>query len=167
MFFWEQDGRHRLFDQIQKLEHVVFQHELGSMFDKSVRVASLAAHIAERIAGDPAMARRAGELSRCDLMTDMVGEFPEMQGIMGRYQALRDGEPDEIAQSLDEFYMPRFSGDRLPQSKTGIAISLAEKIDTLVGIFGIGMKPTGDKDPFACAGPRWVPCASCVSMPCR
>ncbi len=149
MFFWEQDGRHRLFDQIQKLEHVVFQHELGSMFDKSVRVASLAAHIAERIAGDPAMARRAGELSRCDLMTDMVGEFPEMQGIMGRYQALRDGEPDEIAQSLDEFYMPRFSGDRLPQSKTGIAISLAEKIDTLVGIFGIGMKPTGDKDPFA------------------
>ena len=149
MFFWEQDGRHRLFDQIQKLEHVVFQKQLGSMFDKSVRVASLAAHIAEGIGGDPAMARRAGELSRCDLMTDMVGEFPEMQGIMGRYQALRDGEPEELAQSLDEFYMPRFSGDQLPQSKTGIALALAEKIDTLVGIFGIGMKPTGDKDPFA------------------
>jgi glycyl-tRNA synthetase beta chain len=149
MFFWEQDGKHRLFDQIKKLEHVVFQHQLGSMFDKSVRVAALAAHIAERIDGDPAMARRAGELSRCDLMSHMVGEFPEMQGIMGRYQALRDGEPEELAQALDEFYMPRFSGDQLPQSKIGIAVSLAEKIDTLVGIFGIGMKPTGDKDPFA------------------
>ncbi|MBT8429521.1 MAG: glycine--tRNA ligase subunit beta, partial [Gammaproteobacteria bacterium] len=95
------------------------------------------------------LARRAGELSRCDLMTDMVVEFPEMQGIMGRYQAKRDGEPPELAQAMDEFYMPRFSGDVLPQTPTGIAISLAEKIDTLVGIFGIGMKPTGDKDPFA------------------
>jgi glycyl-tRNA synthetase beta chain len=149
MFFWEQDGKHRLFDHIQKLEHVVFQKQLGSMFDKSVRVAALAAHIAEAIGADPKLARRAGELSRCDLMTDMVVEFPEMQGIMGRYQAQRDGEPAELAQAMDEFYMPRFSGDVLPQTPTGIAISLAEKIDTLVGIFGIGMKPTGDKDPFA------------------
>ena len=148
-FFWEQDGKHRLFDQIQKLDQVVFQKQLGSMFEKSVRVAALAAHIAADIGGEPAMARRAGELSRCDLMTDMVGEFPEMQGIMGRYQAKRDGEPDELAQAMDEFYMPRFSGDRLPQTRTGIAISLSEKIDTLVGIFGIGQKPTGDKDPFA------------------
>lgn len=149
MFFWEQDGKKRLFDRIQELEHVVFQKELGSMFDKSVRVAALAAHIAEATGGDPALARRAGELSRCDLMTQMVFEFPGMQGIMGRYQAQRDGEPEELAQAMDEFYMPRFSGDRIPQTPTGIAISLAEKIDTLVGIFGIGMKPTGDKDPFA------------------
>jgi len=148
-FFWEQDGKHRLFDHIQKLEHVVFQKQLGSMFEKSVRVAALAAHIAEQIGGDPALARRAGELSRCDLMTQMVVEFPEMQGIMGRYQAKRDGEPPELALAMDEFYMPRFSGDELPKSPTGIAISLSEKIDTLVGIFGIGMKPTGDKDPFA------------------
>ena len=82
-------------------------------------------------------------------MTQMVNEFPDMQGIMGRYQAIRDGECEELAQAMEEFYLPRFSGDRLPQSKTGIAISLAEKLDTLVGIFGIGMKPTGDKDPFA------------------
>jgi glycyl-tRNA synthetase beta chain len=149
MFFWEQDGKQRLFDHIQELEHVVFQKQLGSMFEKSVRVAALAAHIAEDIGGDPALARRAGELSRCDLMTNTVIELPEMQGIMGRYQAKRDGEPDELAQAMDEFYMPRFSGDELPQTPTGIAISLAEKIDTLVGIFGIGMKPTGDKDPFA------------------
>jgi glycyl-tRNA synthetase beta chain len=148
-FFWDQDGKHRLFDQIQRLEQVVFEKQLGSMFEKSVRVAALAAHIAQDIGGDPALARRAGELSRCDLMTEMVGEFPEMQGIMGRYQAQRDGEPPELAQAMDEFYMPRFSGDELPQTKTGIAISLSEKIDTLVGIFGIGMKPTGDKDPFA------------------
>ncbi len=149
MFFWEQDGKHRLFDQIQKLEHVVFQKQLGSMFEKSVRVAALAAHIADDIGGDPALARRAGELSRCDLMTNTVVELPEMQGIMGRYQARRDGEPAELAQAMDEFYMPRFSGDQLPQTPTGIAVSLAEKLDTLVGIFGIGMKPTGDKDPFA------------------
>lgn len=149
MFFWEQDGKHRLFDQIQKLEHVVFQKQLGSMFDKSVRVAALAAHIADDIGGDSALARRAGELSRCDLMTHTVVELPEMQGIMGRYQAQRDGEPPELARAMEEFYMPRFSGDQLPQTPTGIAISLAEKLDTLVGIFGIGMKPTGDKDPFA------------------
>jgi len=95
------------------------------------------------------LCRRAALLSRCDLMTEMVYEFPEMQGIMGRYQALRDGEPQELALAMDEFYMPRFSGDRLPQTPTGIAISLAERIDTLAGIFSIGLKPTGDKDPFA------------------
>ena len=149
MFFWEQDGKKRLEDHVGQLEHVVFQQELGSMRDKSERVAELAADIARQIGGDADLARRAGILSRCDLMTAMVFEFPEMQGIMGRYQALRDGEPAELAQAMDEFYMPRFSGDELPQSRTGIAIALAEKIDSLVGIFGIGMKPTGDKDPFA------------------
>ena len=149
MFFWEQDARLSLADRLDQLEHVVFQKDLGSMREKSNRVATLAAHIADKIGGDPALALRAGELSRCDLMTEMVFEFPEMQGIMGRYQALRDGEPKELAQAMDEFYMPRFSGDRLPQTRTGIAVSLAERLDTLVGIFGIGMRPTGDKDPFA------------------
>ncbi len=148
-FFWEQDGKKRLADHIERLDHVVFQKGLGSMRDKSDRVAALAEIIAEQIGGDRVLTRRAGELSRCDLMTEMVYEFPEMQGIMGRYQAIRDGEPDELAQAMDEFYMPRFSGDELPQTPTGIAISLAERLDTLVGIFGIGMKPTGDKDPFA------------------
>jgi len=149
MFFWQQDGKKRLADHIERLDHVVFQKGLGSMRDKSDRVAALAEIIADAIGGDRVLARRAGELSRCDLMTEMVYEFPEMQGIMGRYQAGRDGEPDELAQAMDEFYMPRFSGDELPQTPTGIAISLAERIDTLVGVFGIGMKPTGDKDPFA------------------
>lgn len=149
MFFWEQDGKKRLSDHIASLADVVFQKDLGSMADKSARVASLASYIADRIGGDAALARRAGELSRCDLMTEMVYEFPDMQGVMGRYQAQRDGEPDELAQAMDEFYMPRFSGDELPQTRTGIAISLAERIDTLIGIFGIGQRPTGDKDPFA------------------
>ena len=149
MFFWQQDGKKKLEDHIERLKTVVFQKQLGSMYDKSERVAALAEHIAKAIDGDVAKAKRAGQLSRCDLMTEMVYEFGDMQGIMGRYQAQRDGEDAEIAQAMDEFYMPRFSGDQLPQTKTGIAIALAERIDTLVGIFGIAMKPTGDKDPFA------------------
>jgi glycyl-tRNA synthetase beta chain len=149
MFFWRQDGKRRLEDRVDSLKQVVFQQKLGSMYEKSARVAALAEYIAIDIDGDPALARRAGLLSRCDLMTQMVFEFPDMQGIMGRYLAARDGEPDELCLAMDEFYMPRFSGDRLPQSKTGIAISLAERLDTLAGIFGIGQKPTGDKDPFA------------------
>jgi glycyl-tRNA synthetase beta chain len=149
MFFWQQDGKKKLEDHLNTMKSVVFQKDLGSMYDKSERVANLAGEIALHIGGDIDLARRAGLLSRCDLMTETVGEFAEMQGIMGRHQAQRDGEPKELAQAMDEFYMPRFSGDDLPKTKTGIAISLAEKIDTLVGIFGIGMKPTGDKDPFA------------------
>ena len=149
MFFWEQDGKKRLEDHLESLKSVVFQNKLGSMYDKSARVSRLAATIASQTGGDSALAERAGLLSRCDLMTDMVFEFPDMQGVMGRYQAQRDGESPELAVAMDEFYMPRFSGDQLPQSPTGIAISLAEKLDTLVGIFGIGQRPTGDKDPFA------------------
>ncbi|MES9815411.1 MAG: glycine--tRNA ligase subunit beta [Candidatus Thiodiazotropha sp.] len=149
MFFWQQDGKIRLEDHLQSLKKVVFQNKLGSMYEKSERVADLAKQISSHIQGNPDLAQRAGLLSRCDLMTHMVGEFPTMQGVMGRYQALRDGEDPELALALDEFYMPRFSGDQLPQTKTGIAISLAEKLDTLIGIFGIGLKPTGDKDPFA------------------
>ncbi len=149
MFFWEQDGKQKLEDHIESLKTVVFQKDLGSMYDKSTRVAALAAWIAERTGADSSLAKRAGMLSRCDLMTNVVGEFADMQGIMGRYQALRDGEPEELATAMEEFYLPRYSGDRLPQTPTGIALALAEKTDTLCGIFGIGMKPTGDKDPFA------------------
>ncbi|HDK37531.1 MAG TPA: glycine--tRNA ligase subunit beta, partial [Thiolapillus brandeum] len=149
MFFWEQDGKQKLEDHIESLKTVVFQKDLGSMYDKSRRVATLATWIAKNIGGDIVLANRAAMLSRCDLMTHMVGEFADMQGIMGRYQALRDGEPEELATAMEEFYLPRYSGDRLPQTRTGIALAMAEKIDTLCGIFGIGMKPTGDKDPFA------------------
>ena len=149
MFFWQQDGKRTLESHIDSLKTVLFQHKLGSLYDKSERIAVLAAAIAQQIGGDHALTTRAAMLSRCDLMTEMVLEFPDMQGTMGRYQARRDGEPAEIAVALEEFYMPRFSGDRLPGSRTGIALALAERLDTLVGIFGIGMKPSGDKDPFA------------------
>jgi glycyl-tRNA synthetase beta chain len=149
MFFWQQDGKKRLEDHIESLRKVVFQNRLGSMYEKSERVALLAATIAASIGGDQDMAVRAARLSRCDLMTEMVNEFADMQGVMGRYQAQRDGEDAEIASAMEEFYLPRFSGDILPHTKTGIAIALAERLDTLVGIFGIGQKPTGDKDPFA------------------
>ncbi len=149
MFFWEQDGKQKLENHIESLKSVVFQKDLGSMFDKTRRVAALSTWIAGQTGADQTLVERAAMLSRCDLMTDMVGEFADMQGIMGRYQAQRDGEPEEVATALEEFYLPRYSGDRLPATPTGIALSLAEKTDTLMGIFGIGMKPTGDKDPFA------------------
>ncbi len=149
MFFWEQDGKRRLEDHLEALKGVIFQQKLGTLYDKSVRVAELARWIAGRTGADPDLAHRAGLLGRCDLMTEMVYEFPEMQGIMGRYQALRDGEPEAVARALEELYLPRFSGDRLPATPVGVAVSLADKADTLVGIFGIGQRPTGEKDPFA------------------
>lgn len=148
-FFWEQDAKSTLESRLENLKEIVFQKQLGSIYDKSVRVSALAAHIASLIKGDPDLAERAGLLSRCDLVTEMVYEFADMQGIMGRYQALRDGEDAEIATAMDEIYMPRFSGDVLPKSKTGIALALADRFDTLTGIFGIGLKPSGTKDPFA------------------
>lgn len=147
-FFWEQDAKKRLEDHQDSLKKVVFQKQLGSLYDKSERTAGLAHTIAAQIGGDAELAKRAGLLSKCDLMTEMVYEFPEMQGIMGRYQAQRDNEPAELGQAMDEIYMPRFAGDELPATATGQAIALADRIDTLVGIFGIGQKPTGDKDPF-------------------
>jgi len=148
-FFWEQDGKQTLENRLDHLKEIVFQKELGSIYDKSSRVSSLGSSIAERIGGDSGLAQRAGLLSRCDLVTEMVYEFADMQGIMGRYQAKRDGEPDELAAAMEEIYLPRFSGDKLPESKTGIAIALADRLDTLTGIFGIGLKPSGTKDPFA------------------
>ena len=149
MFFWEQDGRRTLADRLDDLKGVVFQNQLGSLYDKSIRVSRLAGDIAGQLDEDAGFAEGAALLSRCDLVTQMVFEFPEMQGIMGRYQARRDGEPEAIAIALDEFYRPRFSGDALPTSPTGLAVALADRLDTLVGIFGIGQRPTGDRDPFA------------------
>ncbi len=127
----------------------MFQNKLGTVFDKSQRVASLAAEIAAQIEGDAKLAERAAQLAKCDLVTEMVGEFPELQGIMGRYYARLDGEDADVAEALDEQYLPRFAGDNLPATRTGQAVSLAEKLDTLTGLFGIGQPPSGVKDPFA------------------
>ncbi|MGE0277987.1 MAG: glycine--tRNA ligase subunit beta [Nitrospiraceae bacterium] len=149
MFFWEQDRRHRLDSRLPGLQQVIFQRKLGTLRQKSERVAALAAKVAQELGGDIRAAERAGYLSKCDLMTQMVGEFPELQGVMGGYYARHDGEPDEVVLALQEQYLPRFSGDRLPATGTGRALSVADKLDTLVGIFGIGQSPTGDKDPFA------------------
>ncbi len=148
-FFWETDRKRPLADRQEQLKTIVFQNKLGTVFDKSVRVGKLAAKIASDIDGDAALAERAANLAKCDLVTEMVGEFPDLQGIMGRYYAKLDGEHADVAEALDEQYLPRFSGDQLPQTKTGLSVSLAEKLDTLVGLFGIGQPPTGVKDPFA------------------
>jgi len=148
-FFWKTDRKQPLADRQEKLKTIVFQNKLGTVYDKAARVANLAATIATSIGGDAELAERAALLAKCDLVTEMVGEFPDLQGIMGRYYARLDGEHDEVAEALDEQYLPRFAGDGLPQTKTGLAVSLAEKLDTLVGLFGIGQPPTGVKDPFA------------------
>ena len=149
VFFWEQDQKQKLADRIESLKSILFQQKLGTLYDKSQRVRTLAAHIAAAIGADVAKAERAAELAKCDLMTDMVGEFPKLQGIAGRYYAEIDGEAPEVAAALDEQYMPRHAGDALPATSTGKVLALADKFDTLVGIFGIGQKPTGAKDPFA------------------
>ncbi len=148
-FFFKQDQKQPLESFNQRLANVVFQAQLGSVFDKAVRVAALAAFIAERIGGDSQRAARAGLLSKCDLASEMVGEFPEMQGVAGYYYAQLGGEADDVALALNEQYMPRGAGAELPSTLTGAAVAVADKLDTLVGIFGIGMLPTGSKDPYA------------------
>ncbi|AMB77558.1 MAG: glycine--tRNA ligase subunit beta [Pseudomonadales bacterium] len=148
-FFFKQDKKQTLESFNLRLQNVVFQAQLGSVYDKAVRVSKLAALIAPRIGGDAQRAARAGLLSKCDLATEMVGEFPEMQGIAGYYYALNDGEPQDVALALNEQYMPRGAGAELPGTLTGAAVAIADKLDTLVGIFGIGMLPTGSKDPYA------------------
>ncbi|MGE7960065.1 glycine--tRNA ligase subunit beta [Pseudomonas sp. NPDC089530] len=148
-FFFKQDKKQKLEDFNQRLQNVVFQEKLGSVYDKAERVSKLAAFIAPHIGGDAQRAARAGILSKCDLATEMVGEFPEMQGIAGYYYALNDGEPEDVALALNEQYMPRGAGAELPSTLTGAAVAIADKLDTLVGIFGIGMLPTGSKDPYA------------------
>jgi glycyl-tRNA synthetase beta chain len=147
-FFWDSDRRERLEARRPMLKNVTFQAKLGSLHDKTERVSRLAVRIAESTSGDAALARRAAELSKCDLLTLMVGEFPELQGLMGNYYAAADGEPAEVCAALEEQYWPRFAGDRVPQTRTGIALSLADKLDTLAGIFAIGQKPSGTRDPF-------------------
>jgi glycyl-tRNA synthetase beta chain len=148
-FFWKQDQKVKLSDQNERLKNVVFQSKLGSVFDKVQRITRLTITIATTTGWDVTNAERSALLCKADLMTEMVGEFPDLQGIMGRYYATLDGENAEVAQAIDEHYMPRFSGDALPETTSGLCVSLADKIDTLVGIFAIGQAPSGDKDPFA------------------
>ncbi len=148
-FFLNQDKKRRLDSRLDELKAVVFQKQLGSLYDKTRRIARLATTIAEQTGGDSQLAYRAAELCKCDLLTEMVGEFPGLQGIMGRYYAQHDGEDPEVAQAIDDHYKPRFSGDALPESHTAQAVALADRLDTLVGIFAIGKIPTGDKDPYA------------------
>ncbi|MBF8678948.1 glycine--tRNA ligase subunit beta [Pseudomonas fulva] len=148
-FFFKQDKKQPLETFNERLKNVVFQAQLGTVYDKAERVSKLAAFIAPLIGGDAHRAARAGLLSKCDLATEMVGEFPEMQGVAGYYYALNDDEPQDVALALNEQYMPRGAGAELPQTLTGAAVAIADKLDTLVGIFGIGMLPTGSKDPYA------------------
>ena len=148
-FFFEQDQKKPLADRLPGLANVVYHNKLGTQLERSSRVQALAGIIAELLNQDVALAARAAQLAKADLLTDMVGEFPELQGIMGTYYARHDGEHHEVAQAISEHYQPRFAGDALPATHAGTAVALADKLETLVGIWGIGLAPTGDKDPFA------------------
>ncbi|QBB68943.1 glycine--tRNA ligase subunit beta [Pseudolysobacter antarcticus] len=150
-FFYDEDRKQPLEAQLEALKSVTYQQSLGSVWDKSMRVAELARVIANRVGVDAALATRAAALSKCDLMTRMVGEFPELQGVMGRYYASQGAKPEhaDVAQALDEFYAPRFAGDNIAQGKLAQVIAVAERVDTLAGIFAVGQKPSGNKDPFA------------------
>jgi len=148
-FFQAQDRRKPLADSRAGLDAVTFQAKLGSIGDKVRRVGALAATIAPQVGADGALVARAAELCKCDLISAMVGEFPELQGTMGAYHAAADGEPAEVVAAIREHYQPRGAGDALPATATGTALALADRLDTLAGIFGIGQKPSGTKDPFA------------------
>lgn len=148
-FFFLQDQKQPLASRKDKLANMVFQAELGTLWDKSLRIAKLASQIAILTHGDRAAAEQAGLLAKCDLTSELVGEFPELQGTAGTYYARLEGLPSEVADAIAEQYLPRFSGDVLPQTQTGTALALADRLDTLVGIFGIGQAPTGSKDPFS------------------
>ena len=148
-FFFDQDRKTPLADRIEKLKTVVYHNKLGSQHDRLLRVEALAGRIATMLDIDVVAARRAAHLAKADLVTDMVGEFPELQGLMGRYYATHDGEKPDVAAAIEEQYRPRFAGDALPETATGTCLALADKLETLAGLFGIGAVPTGDKDPFA------------------
>ncbi|MDK1290276.1 glycine--tRNA ligase subunit beta [Pseudoalteromonas umbrosa] len=148
-FFFETDKKKTLESRLESLGSVLFQKQLGTLKDKSERIAALAGYIAEQLGADKALAERAGLLSKTDLMTEMVMEFTDVQGVMGMHYARIDGEAEEVAVAQNEQYMPRFAGDALPSNPISFAVALADKFDTLVGIFGIGQIPKGDKDPFA------------------
>ena len=147
-FFYAEDKKQTLLKRFEATKKVVFQEKLGSLQDKTIRIEKLLTAIAPILSLDTKEALRAARLSKCDLLTGMVGEFPELEGTMGYYYALHDGEPDAVAVALKEQYLPRFSADNLPNSLLGLALSLADRLDTLMGIFGIGQKPTGERDPF-------------------
>lgn len=147
-FFYDNDCRKSLEQHAEPLANVIFQQQLGTVADKCQRISTIAAQIAAHVGGDADRAAQAGLLSKADLTTEMVGEFDSMQGTMGYYLARNQGLDDEVAEALHEQYRPRFSGDAVPKTKTGQALSIADKLDTLVGIFGIGQKPSGDKDPY-------------------
>jgi glycyl-tRNA synthetase beta chain len=148
-FFWQQDLKHPMESWLHKLKTVVFQKDLGSVFDKAERMQTLATAIARSIGSSPELAERAARLAKCDLMSNMVGEFPELQGIMGRYYALQAGEDTDVAYSIEQHYWPKGGGAAIPTNSVAQAVALADKLDTLTGIFAAGMIPTGDKDPFA------------------
>jgi glycyl-tRNA synthetase beta chain len=147
-FFWQTDRKQPLAARIDALRRVTYQRELGSLHDRSARIRALAGAIAPEIGADAAQVARASELAKCDLVTAMVGEFPELQGVMGRHYAEADGEPRDVCAALEEQYRPRYAGDALPATPVGIALSLADRLDTLAGIFTIGQKPSGTRDPF-------------------
>ena len=148
-FFFEQDQKKKLADRLPGLANVVYHNKLGTQAQRTGRVKALAAKIAMALHADVALAERGALLAKADLLTDMVGEFPELQGIMGTYYARHDGEHEEVALAISEHYQPRFAGDALPATATGTMVALADKLETLVGIWGIGLQPTGEKDPFA------------------
>ena len=148
-FFYNQDRKERLEARISRLGKVVYHNKLGSQLERVERVAQLASAIARALGADHVATGRAARLAKADLVTGMVGEFPELQGIMGRYYALHDGEPVAIANAIAEHYQPRFAGDQLPQHHVSCAVAIADKLETLAGLFGIGQLPTGDRDPFA------------------
>ena len=147
-FFFETDKKQSLYKRSDRLEKIIFQAQLGNLLDKSIRISKLARLISSKIKGDEEYAQRAGLLSKADLNTEMVNEFSDLQGIMGKYYARHDQEAEEVAQALEEQYWPRFAGDKLPETITGCAVAIADRLDTIVGIFGIGQIPSGDKDPF-------------------
>ena len=147
-FFWETDRKKTLDSRRDALRDVVYQRGLGSLHDKSDRIATLAGWIANALGADPSTIKRAAMLAKCDLVTGMVGEFPELQGVMGRYYALADGESGAIADAISEHYAPRFAGDELPQSVDGRVLAIADRLDTLAGVFTLGKKPSGNRDPF-------------------
>lgn len=148
-FFYQQDQKHTLADRLLKLDHVIFQDQLGSLGDKTRRLVKLTGYIAKKIELENNVSQRAATLCKCDLVTGMVSEFPNLQGIMGYYYALHDQESDVCATAIREHYSPRFSGDELPSSIEGCCLAIADRVDTLIGILGIGKIPTGDKDPYA------------------
>jgi glycyl-tRNA synthetase beta chain len=148
-FFWEQDNKSPIEAWLSHLDSIVFQKKLGTVLDKSKRIAFISKKISEKVGAENVSAERAAMLCKCDLVSQMVGEFPELQGVMGRYYASQSGEDDDVALAIGDHYLPAYSGDRLPSSRTGKIVSLADRLDTLTGIFACGLKPTGNKDPFA------------------